>query len=906
MKRVRKLSKSKATTPKKQGARQMPEPRQILPGSARGAAAGARLIGKTEGTSQISITVVLKRKRDIQQADLHRHALLRPHERPIVDHAAFAEQYGASSEAIAAIRAFAATHGLTVTNVDQARRVIELSGSVSNMEQAFGTILNDYTIGRRTYRGRRGPLLLPPEIIPYVEAVLGLDNRPVAKPRVRSRNVQTSYYPQELAALYNFPRGDGSGQTVALIELGGNYGQQDLQTYFATSGLSVTPTVRSISVMQNVSVPYGQDPDSDGEVMLDIEVVGAMAPGATIVAYFAENTDQGFYQATSQAVHDPATTAVSISWGSPEKDWSAQSMDAWNSLGQGAILLNVPIFIAAGDHGCTDEQTTDDGYDGQRHVDFPGTCASGVASCGGTSLQSRGAVIANETVWNDNDGWATGGGVSTHFQNPSWQSGLVAEGTAPLLLRGVPDISGNADPDTGINVRVNGNDGVSGGTSAVAPQWAALTAVISQALAKKAGFFIPLLYANSKAATTNDIVIGNNSVFGVSGFSAKPGWDACTGLGSPDGAKLLALLSSPGVPVIEEAPPSATGTQPDTGTIAATSPKPSIAEPFDPKAAVLYGQFVQAAYSMYGAAPNTLTPPPSIDFPAGYELVGWVQMQDFIIGSTGPTFYGFIAQSTANPNQFVLAIRGTSNAVEWWDDANAALLVPFRVPGCGSVGAGFARIYGTLEVVERPTGAAPAIAPQSLRSVGGFAQQVANLVARRTPTTAARAPELAASASIEVTGHSLGAALATLYTLENADTGKINNPALCTFASPAVGDSTFAAAFNGLGLTSWRVVNAPDLVPKLPPQILGFTQVDSLQQYSSSGKVTPSLPCWHALATYLSLIDPTLQPDPSCRLPISVGVAQLAAAPKPAAATTLSVPSGAVTVNITVNVGQSQ
>jgi hypothetical protein len=354
-------------------------------------------------------------------------------------------------------------------------------------------------------------------------------------------------------------------------------------------------------------------------------------------------------------------------------------MDAWNSLGQSATLLNVPIFVAAGDHGCTDEQTTDAGYDGQRHVDFPGTCPDGVASCGGTSLQSKDTVITSETVWNDNDGWATGGGVSTYFQNPTWQSGLVAEGTAPLLLRGVPDISGNADPDTGINVRVNGNDSVSGGTSAVAPQWAALTAVVSQALKKKAGFFIPLLYANAKVAATNDIAIGNNSVFGVTGFSAKRGWDACTGLGSPNGAKLLALLSSPRVSVAEETPPSATGTPPDAGTI--VTPQLSVGQPFDPKAAVLYGQFVQAAYSMYDAAPNNLTPPPSFDFPAGYNLVAWVQMQDFIIGSTGPTFYGFVAQSSADPNRFVLAIRGTSNAVEWWDDANAVVLIPFRVPG---------------------------------------------------------------------------------------------------------------------------------------------------------------------------------------------------------------------------------
>jgi hypothetical protein len=357
--------------------------------------------------------------------------------------------------------------------------------------------------------------------------------------------------------------------------------------------------------------------------------------------------------------------------------------------------------------------------------------------------------------------------------------------------------------------------------------------------------------------------------------------------------------------------------QPDAGTIVAASPQLGVGQSFDPEAAVLYGRFVQAAYSMYNAAPNNLTPPP-IDFPKDYDLVAWVQMQDFIVGSTGQTFYGLIAQSTADPNRFVLAIRGTSNAVEWWDDVNAALRIPFKVPGCGTVGAGFARIYDTLEVIERPTGTAPTeIAPQSLRSIPGlsdrtFSQQVAHLVARHAPATAVaqHAPAtaragLAPSASIEITGHSLGAALATLYTLENAYTGKIKNPALCTFASPAVGDSTFAAAFNGLGLTSWRVVNAPDLVPKLPPQILGFTHVDSLQQYSSTGKVTPSPLCWHSLATYLSLIDGTLQPDPSCRLPISITAVPLAAASRPTAATTLSVPAGPVTVNITVNLGQS-
>ena len=261
--------------------------------------------------------------------------------------------------------------------------------------------------------------------------------------------------------------------------------------------------------------------------------------------------------------------------------------------------------------------------------------------------------------------------------------------------------------------------------------------------------------------------------------------------------------------------------------------------PFNPKAAVLYGQFIKAAYSMYD--PATLTPAPSADFPAGYQLTAWVNMRDFILDSTDPVFYGFIAQSMTDASQFVLAIRGTSNGVEWWDDVNAVIKVPFKVPGCGSVGAGFARIYDTLEVIERPTGAATSpVVAQSLKSIGGFCQQVAALVRRHAAATV-RATGRDTSGSIEITGHSLGAALATLYTLENALTDKIPNPGLCTFASPFVGDSTFAGAFNGLGLTSWRIVNAPDIVPKSStgdPRLHSYKHAATLQFLRQRAAVT--------------------------------------------------------------------
>jgi hypothetical protein len=211
----------------------------------------------------------------------------------------------------------------------------------------------------------------------------------------------------------------------------------------------------------------------------------------------------------------------------------------------------------------------------------------------------------------------------------------------------------------------------------------------------------------------------------------------------------------------------------------------------------------------------------------------------------------------------ILAIRGTSNGIEWWDDANAVVKTPFKVPNCGAVAAGFARIYDTLEVVERPLEGS-ASPPQSLKTAGSFAAQVARLVERRAAATASG--ESAAASSVEVTGHSLGAALATLYVMENAHTHQVSNHALCTFASPFVGDGTFAQVFNGLQLTSWRIVNEQDIVPKLPPEVLGFCHIQTEQLYSSLGRVQSSFSCWHALATYLSLIDPSLQPDAGCQL----------------------------------------
>jgi hypothetical protein len=199
-----------------------------------------------------------------------------------------------------------------------------------------------------------------------------------------------------------------------------------------------------------------------------------------------------------------------------------------------------------------------------------------------------------------------------------------------------------------------------------------------------------------------------------------------------------------------------------------------------------------------------------------------------------------------------------------------------------------------LEVVERPSGtAAEALVPRSLKPIGGFSQQVSALVTQKAAATA-RELGMGPSASVTATGHSLGAALATLYTIDNARSDQVSNPLLCTFGSPRVGDPTFVTSFNNLGLASWRIANVPDIVPYLPPAFLGFAHIDVLQSFSSIGKVRSSPYCWHSLATYLSLIDTSARPSPDCQLTADVA--------RHSAATSLLVPAGTGAVNITINV----
>ncbi len=235
------------------------------------------------------------------------------------------------------------------------------------------------------------------------------------------------------------------------------------------------------------------------------------------------------------AIHDTTNnpSVISISWGSAESTWTAQAMTAMDSAFQAAAAMGISVCVASGDNGSSDGVASGD------HVDFPASSPYALA-CGGTTLRATQTAITSETVWNDGvQGGASGGGVSSFFALPSWQSGLTATTSAgqstTLAMRGVPDVAGDADPETGYDVRIDGSNTVIGGTSAVAPLWAALIARVNQINGKPAGYNNPQLY--KKPAALRDITQGNNG-----DFAAAVGWDACTGLGSPNGGKLAGVL----------------------------------------------------------------------------------------------------------------------------------------------------------------------------------------------------------------------------------------------------------------------------------------------------------------------------------------------------------------------------
>jgi kumamolisin len=565
----------------------------ILPGSTRHAVPQARLLKKSNPADRIQVSIYARPnptppgKSPSPLDDLNDKL---PAERNYMSEAEFNSTFGANPDDLAKIAAWAKTSNLKVVESDAASRRVLVDGTIADISKAFGVQLNEYEhpeTGR--FRGREGQIHIPADLLGIVEGVFGLDTRVVGRPRLRKGNVEAvdfatlatkarargrastspanpfpgSFFPTDVAQLYNYPDAfTGAGQNIAIFAFNGTgpdprggYKLSSLQNYFEKLLGGKTPVIKDVVVQGPGNDPgpdtqaSSQRGDATGEVMLDMCVVGSLAPDANIFMYFSEFTSQGWLDALNKAITDKnKIDVISISYGNPEDDpdgaWTSMGVQQVNRAFQAAAAKGITVCCASGDDGSSDQVTSG------AHVDFPASSPFALGVGGTKLVASNGTTptIQSETVWNQtlkSEG-ATGGGVSAIFTKPDYQNSVtVPPSSNPPhnIGRGVPDVAAVADPETGIVImRIDGKHlEPIGGTSASAPLWASLIARINQGLQANCGFLNPLLYGKFSRGVLHDITVGNNGA-----YAAGAGWDACTGLGSPDGNKLFHALSGAG------------------------------------------------------------------------------------------------------------------------------------------------------------------------------------------------------------------------------------------------------------------------------------------------------------------------------------------------------------------------
>jgi kumamolisin len=522
-----------------------------LLGSRRVPLPGARALKATNPNATIHVLVKLRGKSDPG------HMKGRPSKH--LSRKELSEGFGSSPEDIQkTVKVFEAL-GLKEIARHPESRSVKFSGTVAQMESAFQVKLFDYEHPAGNYRGRVGEVHIPAELKGIVQAVFGLDNRRVArrkpplpgKPMDLAKAAPHVFLPAQLAARYNYPPGDGSGQTIGLLEFGGGYFPSDLEKFCKAANVSV-PKVTTISV--DGTATNARD-GAEGEVMLDVEVVAGVCPKANIVVYFAQFTEMGWVQILDEAIHDSANnpSVLSVSWGYAEDAnvWTTQGIEQVNKSLQDAAMVGLTVCVAAGDDGSSDGI-----LDGHAHVDFPASSPY-VLAVGGTTIPPTGPDIC----WREGDGLrqdgggCTGGGSSVFLERPSWQESIAIQSVNPggPVGRIIPDIAANADwTASPYLLVVDGQGQPNGGTSAASPLVGSLILLINGARkdGSKVGYVTPLLYQAAGAGETvgsggcTDVVSGINITSEVGGYQAGPGFDAVSGWGTPSGAKLMELLNS--------------------------------------------------------------------------------------------------------------------------------------------------------------------------------------------------------------------------------------------------------------------------------------------------------------------------------------------------------------------------
>ena len=508
----------------------------------------------------VTVTIIVKRKHNtVPIKNLADFQGQKMSDRKVYSHEEFKNAHGSAQGDIDVVVEFAKSKELDILETNLARRSVIVCGSAAQISKAFAVELRQSTEHKK-FRSYSGFIHLPTNVAEVIEQVIGLDNRPVPARHATADPTGTSALtPQRVAQLYNFPAGKGTGETIGIYEMqvgdpdnpqNPGYAAADLQlTMNGFGGGLAVPVPIDISVDNQVNTGV-----SDGETVLDITVSASIAQGATIAVYFTGSTVQNILHALQRMIHpgngDPVPTVISISYGwSPDDDTSYITTGEYaqlSSLFQDAAHLPITVLVSTGDTGAQ--------YGGtQAQASYPAT-DPWVLACGGTTIGNINFPAFDEYVWNDTFGTnsgATGGGISANqlFPVPAYQYGytIPVRNITGLPGRGIPDVAGNASPNSGYPLFLQGAaQGAYGGTSAVAPLYAGLIAVINGYLqGHKVGFLNPTLYTPGNNVC-RDISSPpgpvDNSFGGVNGYPCVTGWDACTGLGVIDGAKLLASL----------------------------------------------------------------------------------------------------------------------------------------------------------------------------------------------------------------------------------------------------------------------------------------------------------------------------------------------------------------------------
>ncbi|MFJ5922769.1 protease pro-enzyme activation domain-containing protein [Kitasatospora sp. NPDC092948] len=512
--------------------------RVALPQTVTPAVARSHKQGDLPADRRISVAVSLK-LRNTAELDRFLSAVATPGT-PEFGHyltpAQFTERFGPTQADVDQVRAFLTAQGLQVDSVSANRQVVNATGPAAKVAAAFGTHESTYSDpqqGDRSFFANDDAASLPAALAGVVEGVSGLNDHTVRTTRIAKPDAATPHAtpsglgPSGYDGAYRLGQlgADGTGSTVALWEFDG-YKSSNLTTYDSQYGLS-GPAVGTVSVD---GANYDAKPgDGQGEVELDSEIVRGVAPKATQLVYEAPNTDQGEIDMAAKIVADNRVSVISISWGSCEPDTTASSMTAVNNSFKQAAAQGISIFSASGDDGSRDCTRSTSGSS-VKAVDFPASSPYNTG-VGGTNLKVSGTAYSSESAWS-----TAGGGVSTQFAKPTWQTGTNVTGT----MRTVPDIASDADPASGFAIYTQGTSSpgwqVYGGTSAAAPLWSGFAALYNQkakAASKPAlGEVNPKLYsvANSSAYSTSlhDVTSGSNQ-----DFAARTGYDQVTGWGTP-------------------------------------------------------------------------------------------------------------------------------------------------------------------------------------------------------------------------------------------------------------------------------------------------------------------------------------------------------------------------------------